>query len=327
MSGQLVSPSVAAAMIKTGRYFSVAGDETLLAALPKGNWIGGSITYFMGQDGGETTRDKLFVTPLPTFGMQPELRLYDIVSLAHVCEDAPAHGYSVIIVPAFSDVHVAFARNAPNYPDMFMKPLIGWIAGLHLDDLGKRHPVVVDGRELRMSDSEVVVLHVPLPAERSAHIEIVNLFAPGTGPAIVFPTGGFSAGECTIGGESANLADYITRQKIDTRLPLVADYCGAIINVSIQAVNAEAQRVDFYAPVFEGMEYRVAAPIADYVQAFQHALPEGAERVSFSCNCILNYLYSELEGKKTGKMTGPMTFGEVAYQLMNQTMVYMAITD
>jgi len=41
----------------------------------------------------------------------------------------------------------------------------------------------------------------------------------------------------------------------------------------------------------------------------------------------LNYLYSGLEGKKTGNVTGPITFGEVAYQLLNQTMVYMTIEN
>jgi len=50
-------------------------------------------------------------------------------------------------------------------------------------------------------------------------------------------------------------------------------------------------------------------------------LPEA----SFSCNCILNYLYGELEGKHTGQVVGPMTFGEVAYQLLNQTMVQMTL--
>jgi hypothetical protein len=49
--------------------------------------------------------------------------------------------------------------------------------------------------------------------------------------------------------------------------------------------------------------------------------------IVFLCNCILNYLYSELEGKKTGEMSSPMTFGEVAYQLLNQTMVYLTISD
>jgi hypothetical protein len=29
---------------------------------------------------------------------------------------------------------------------MFMKPIVGWISGVHLDDLGKVAPKVVDGR-------------------------------------------------------------------------------------------------------------------------------------------------------------------------------------
>jgi hypothetical protein len=39
----------------------------------------------------------------------------------------------------------------------------------------------------------------------------------------------------------------------------------------------------------------------------------------------LNFLYGELEGKKTGTITGPMTFGEIAYQLLNQTMIFLEI--
>ena len=49
--------------------------------------------------------------------------------------------------------------------------------------------------------------------------------------------------------------------------------------------------------------------------------------ILFSCNCILNYQYAELEGEKTKGFTGPVTFGEVAYQLLNQTMVYLTIDD
>jgi len=51
------------------------------------------------------------------------------------------------------------------------------------------------------------------------------------------------------------------------------------------------------------------------------------DNVVFSCNCILNYLYSELEGRKTDPFVGPITFGEIAYQLLNQTLVYMEVHD
>jgi len=48
---------------------------------------------------------------------------------------------------------------------------------------------------------------------------------------------------------------------------------------------------------------------------------------AFACNCILNYLYGKLEGKKTGDITGPITFGEIAHQLLNQTMVRLYLHD
>lgn len=47
----------------------------------------------------------------------------------------------------------------------------------------------------------------------------------------------------------------------------------------------------------------------------------------FSCNCTLNFLYSELEGKRTGQLVGPVAFGEIAYQGLNQTLVYLQIDD
>lgn len=325
MTGQLLTPEAAARLVAKGGFHTVAGDESILARLPQGNWIGGTIAYFMGQDGGETSRDKVFVDTLPTFEQPPQLRLYDMGSLSRVCLDAPEHGYSLIIIPAFSDVHFSFARNAPDYPDMYMKPLLGWIAGVHLDDLGRRVPKVMDGRSGGVRDDVAAVLHVPLPPQRHAHLDILNLFRPGEGDAIRFPQGGFSARECLIDGQPANLAEYLHRHRIDTRLPLVADYSGAMVNVSIKGIDAERQVVDFYAPVFEDMEYRIAAPVNDYVTAFRQALPGNTGQVGFACNCILNYLYSELEGKHTAGITGPMTFGEVAYQLLNQTLVYLTI--
>jgi hypothetical protein len=47
----------------------------------------------------------------------------------------------------------------------------------------------------------------------------------------------------------------------------------------------------------------------------------------FSCNCILNYLYAELEGKRTGAITGPITYGEIANLLLSQTLVRLLVND
>ena len=75
---------------------------------------------------------------------------------------------------------------------------------------------------------------------------------------LVFPKGGFSATTVLVNGKEQNFADYLTATKADTRLPLVANYCGAMVNVSFKNVNAANRLVEFYAPVVTETEYRLA---------------------------------------------------------------------
>lgn len=326
-AGQLMSLDDAAQLVASQCFLCIAADESLLRRLPKGNWIGGTIPYFMGQDGGATSRELLFVTRFPVLAGRPSIRFYDAKELPQVCIDAPENGFSLIIIPAFSDLHSRFAQDAPAYEDMYVKPLVGWIAGIHLSELGAKRPAVFNGLTLEAESDRAIVIHVELPPNLRAQIDIINLFRQGDGDSIRFPLSGFSADQCLINGKPENFADYVLARGIDTRLPLVANYSGALVNVSFKGVDAERRSVDFYAPVFAGTEYRVAAVVPNYVQEFQAALPNADRPLAFSCNCILNYLYSELEGKRTGHMLGPMTFGEIAYQLVNQTLVYLSIDD
>jgi hypothetical protein len=46
---------------------------------------------------------------------------------------------------------------------------------------------------------------------------------------------------------------------------------------------------------------------------------------AFSCKCFLNYLHADLSGDKALSITGPATFGEIAYVLLNQTLVYLEL--
>jgi hypothetical protein len=114
-------------------------------------------------------------------------------------------------------------------------------------------------------------------------------------------------------------------------LPLVAHELGeggVRINVSFQSTDAARGEVRLFAPVFAGVRYRHARPVRDYVDAFVSALPTGiGHRIVFGCNCVLNYVHSALEGRRTGDIVGPITFGEIAYQLLNQTMVYLTVND
>jgi len=316
-------------MITRGDYLVIAGDEKVLASLPSGNWIAGTIPYFMTDDGGKVAQDILYVNKISGFnsGQFPRLTLYDVNSISRIASEAPEHGFTILILPAMSNVHLSYAQNAPDYPNMYFSPIVGWIAGLHLSELGSNSAKVGFGPASGMlSDTQAAAMHVPLPEHQVANIKIVNLFQKGNGAALRFPEKGFSATNCKIDGNDGNLAHFIKENNIDTRLPLVANYSGVMVNVSVQEVLDD--KVNFYAPVFNDIEYHFASPVGDYVNEFNSALPAAdAENVAFCCNCILNFLYSELEGKKTGKLTGPMTFGEVAYQLLNQTLVYLTLEN
>lgn len=316
------------AAIENGKVLWLAGDENLLKQLPKGRWIGGSIRYFMSEDGGQTTRDSIFVTELdPALARKIQIKFYNTGTIQNVAKDAPDDGFSILLIPALTEMHLQYAQHAPEYEDMFIKPIAGWVTGIHLDDLGKVKPVVFNGGTGESSTDNAIVMHVELKPGKVANIGIVNILKPGSGDKFTFQKTGFEVDKCLVNGIEQNFADYLLEHKVDTKQPLVADYSGAMINVSFQNIDEDKKTVSFYAPVFAGVEYKLAAPVTDYVKSFTSALPNLQNDPTFCCNCVLNYLYSELEGKKTAHMLGPMTFGEIAYQLLNQTLVYMTVED
>ncbi len=316
--------------IAAGKILLLAGDEGLLAQLPKGHWIGGTIPYFISSDqGGLLSSDKIFATDISDIAESVTLKKYDADTLGTVYMDAGDGGFSFIIIPASSPAHVSFALNAPNYSDFGSQPLVGWISGVKLDDLGKIKPKVFSGVTGNSYEDEALVMHVTLAPGKAIDVGIINIFEQGEGDTLTFNQDAFSTETVMVNGVKRNFAEYIAENELDIKLPLVADYCGALINISFQAVSPE-DGVSFYAPVFSGVRYKHAKHFDDYAAAFSKQLMDNnvaGKKIAFSCNCILNYLYSGLEGKKTDPFVGPITFGEIAYQLLNQTLVYIDIHD
>lgn len=328
LAPQLYSIEETIAAIESGKVLWLAGDEQLLEKLPKGRWIGATIPYFMSQDGGQTTKDKIFIHQLdPQVAQKISIKTYSTTTIKNVAKEAPENGFSIIILPALTDIHLQYAQNSPEYEDMFLKPIAGWVAGVHLDDMESSKPMVFNGGNGKSYTDMALVMHVSLRPNKLANIGIVNILEQGDGDSFEFNNTGFTTENVLINGVEQNFAEYIKENQVDIKQPLVADYSGAQINVSFQEVDEENQTVSFFAPVFEGVEYKLAKPVPDYIDAFMKALPKEEQQLVFSCNCILNYLYSDLEGKKTPPMMGPMTFGEIAYQLLNQTLVYLSIEE
>src|SRR4029450_12979534 len=115
------------------KLYAVSGDERLLARLPRGNWVGGTIPYLMtDEQGGLTTRDSVLVQELLTDERAlPNISVYDKQTIARITADAPANGYTFLMIPAFSDVHLVYGKEAPPFKDIFGHPIVGWISGIH----------------------------------------------------------------------------------------------------------------------------------------------------------------------------------------------------
>lgn len=323
----MMTAGEAASLIQSGRRLFVAGEEKLLAQLPRGAWAGGTIPYFMTEDGATCSRDKLQVSVLPEFVTDACIKFYGPAELTHIPLDYKPNGFTYVVIPAQTDAHKIFAKDCSTWKGVFNRPLFGWISGVHLSDLGRVKPKVVNGETGEISDSEAVVMHLDLPAGKYAHLNIINFFRPGRGDVITFSTSGFEVSSCFINGKEHNFAQYLLSKGTDTHLPMVADYMGAMVNVSFQRVDAATGNVVLYAPVFRGVEYKLAAAVDDYEGQFSRQIAQQHVDAAFSCNCILNYLYAKLEGKQTGNIVGPMTFGEIAYMLLNQTLVYLAFEN
>ncbi|MGH1453457.1 MAG: DUF6976 family protein [Paracoccaceae bacterium] len=322
MKNAMMSVAETTQKIKQGAVLLLAGSEKALSQLPKGKWIGGTSVYFVTETGGRVDHDNIYVTEIEA-ATNARAVIYQGEDLPNLTMNRFDGGLTMILIPAFSTAHSDFAIHGAEYSGLFDQPLMGWITGIHLDDLGKATPKVFDGATGTMHEDGAAVLHVALDGGKAAELDILNLFEQDDdADVITFASTGFSATRAMVNGAEVDFAAYVKDKGIDTQLPLVADYAGAMINVSFQSVSDE--RIDFYAPVVAGVEYRLAKSPGAYADVFA-ARATGDGGNALSCNCILNYLYGELEGKTTGSFTGPATFGEIAYVLLNQTLVKLDI--
>ncbi len=320
----LISLEETVRLIEDGKTLHIAGDDSLLKRLPKGKWIGGTTPYFISDEGGVFTKEKLFVSEID-YAEEIRIAVYGKYNIFQIVEECYDNGLTMLIMPYSSEVATKYSKEAPDVEELLMHPVIGWICGADLDEGEKGIIKVYDGTSGESYTDKAVVMYIKLPEGKSAMINMINIFTDDkTDPVIRFYDNDLSVTKCTVNGQEVNFAEYIEKKGMDTRMPVVADYNGAYINTSIKSV--ENGTVSFYAPVFRNVEYRFAVKVEDYATEFKNRIDAaGARNPVFSCNCILNYLYGDLNGKKTPPYTGPVTFGEVAYQMLNQTLVYCEV--
>jgi len=321
----LQSVEAVSQLIQQGHILSLAGDERVLNQLPKGNWVAGTTPYFMTDSEGEFSQDMIYVDVISDFIVDHRIMDYTCENIEDITKDRYDNGYTILVIPAFSDLLSDYALRAGDFEGIYDSPMLGWVSGSDLNSEDK--PKIYNGMTGKASSDQGVALHVKLPPEKMAQLEILNIHKPNPdSPVLEFDADSFQVSACTVDGVEYNFAQYITDMDIDIKSPIICDYSGAAINVCIKSVNLEEGTVDLLAPVFKGRKYQLALPLANYAEEFSSHLPEHLDSAEFSCNCVLNYLYGELEGRKAG-FPGPITFGEIGYRLLNQTMTYLVIID
>lgn len=326
MERKLYTKEEVVKFIEANRYMVLTADENLLAALPKGNWIGGTIPYFMDNEGGVFTNEKIFVDDFTTLGLDFRIVEFDESDIREVANTSFENGFTILLLPGESAILEKYAMYSDNYENIFRNPVTGYVTGCDVKEMNTAVPKVFNGSSKKNYSGKAIALHVKLPDKKIARVEIVNIFKPiENSDIITFPETGFRQTECYINGIKRFLTDYLEEKKYDTQFPLIANQAGAIINKSFRAVNKETKEVTFFAPLQAYEKYMLAQKVTDYGKQFEqelHKIPQ----TEFVCNCILNHLYGKFEGKRIN-LNWKTTFGEIAYQLLNQTLVYLTIDE
>ncbi|OQX98250.1 MAG: hypothetical protein B6I24_05765 [Bacteroidetes bacterium 4572_128] len=309
-------------LIKEGKTLIIAGSEKLLSKLPEGNWIGGSNPYLQSPCGGLHTEELLYVKDFSDLLIDSKFKVYDKNNIHQITTDAFENGIIATIMPANSEVLKEFAINSPEFENQFLNPLLGWVSGTDFDKFGQVAPTCYKSNEKFID--KAVALHIQLPKNIVARLEILNAYeASNSSEVITFEKDGFHNTDCFVGGKKYNFYKYIEDKNIET-LILVANYSGATINIGL-IKNEVSKNIFFAAPVFKDFEYKFAKKrTKDYKDFFNKNIDLSNIRYSYSC--LYNFFYFELEKEALG-IDGLFSYGEIAYQLLNVTFVYLVLDE
>ena len=306
--------------ISQGKKMVLGADENILNQLPQGDWIAGTTPYFVDCNGGQENHQLIAVYDFTDIAEDAKFISYDINSIEQIYNDGFDNGFIILILPCYSDILGKYAVNAPSFEGFATKPLVGWVAG-HAYDASLPRTKTYFKSGASASIDKGVAIHVKLPANKYAEVEMINPFTPGDGDKIEILKDGFLIDEVLVNGQKCNFAQYLKDRSF--AYPMVADFGDVYMNTSVKLAE---ESVLVAGPVFKGQEYTFAKQI-DIPKVLQEISVKAQDSPVFSCFCVANYLYGQFEGKTFGNFDMVVTFGEIAYQLVNQTVVYLNVKD
>ena len=323
------------AMIEKGDILLLAGDAALLSQLHKGNWIAGATSRFI-ESGKEPMceRNKIFVHNLTDIAGEVKLGVYDASSISGIYDDAFDNGFSVLIMPFFSDVVKEYSINCSEYSNFASRHVCGWIATVSLYSEYEQNDesLVFSGKSGTSYAKEGVVMHIGLPADKYAEIHVFSPFIPEGEDVIIFEENRQQVEDAIINGNKKNFRQYLIEQQIDrthdstiiSRKCLAGDYGGFFMNVSIapeRELDLE-KYVTLAAPVYKNIPYRLAN--MDNI-AYERMKRQLDGEIVYSFTCVNNYARPDTFSKYLTQMSGQFVYGEIAYYLLNNATVFVTV--
>jgi len=327
MEGKLYTLKETTDLIQKGRVLVIAGDDKLLSQLPDGKWIGGFNPYMIDENGGKYSTEQLLVKDFTEDAVNVKFETYDETDIKKITTDGYSNGIIVAIMPVFSKVHAEFALHAPTFENQYVNPLVGWISGDTPETTVPGVATTYAGNK-RYKD-KATVLHIELPDNKVGRVEIISVLDPDPkSDELTFDEDGFNNTKVRVNGEEKDLYEYFEKINHIYSLPIMADYSGAKINIGF-IKDEKNKKALFCAPVYKNTVYKVVTnQTDDYENEFFKAFGKDKDsEISYSVSCIYNYFNFNLEGKTLANTCANFTWGEIAYQLLNITHVYLVIED
>ncbi|MBQ3655540.1 MAG: hypothetical protein II956_01675 [Bacteroidales bacterium] len=327
MESKLYSKAEVVDFINAGRIMLLSGSPKALEGLPQGKWIAGSTPYFV--DGvGVTDEDKIFVNDFTLIAKNAKVAVYDAKNIQDIAVNGYDNGITLVSIPIDTDVYYTFANNSMRYQDIFKNPVVGYIAATKLEEYGKAKPFTATGIDGKLTSEKAVVLYVELPEYLSARTEIENFDTiDEQTPEIIFPKDGFVQSDCLIDGKPGNIAEYfenVVKPKIGGYTQMITSQNGALINRDTKIVDTKKGEVTFFSPVYAGDKYHLVKNGQDYLKMFNDNLSVKRTDVVACFSCVSYFFGGDFTGKKV-VTNGNYAFGEIAYQLLNKTIVTLEI--
>jgi len=224
-------------------------------------------------------------------------------------------------------VHAEFAVSSPRFKNQFTNSLIGCVSGDTPETTKPGIPTTYLGN--KGYTAKGAVLHIELPEDKVGRIEIISVLdSDPKSDELTFNEDGFNNTIFNVNGTKRDLYEYFESINHKYSLPIMADYSGAKINIGF-IKDEENKKALFCAPAYKNTEYKVVTnQTNNYENEFFKAFEKDKDsEVSYSASCIYNYFNFDLEGKTLANTCANFTWGEIAYQLLNITHVYLVIED